>query len=57
MIDRKKFDDLTEEEKGILGESIGYPDYEDNDDLYEQLNRCWNGVGGPERHIDVVKKL
>ena len=57
MIDRKKFDNLTEEEKGILGESIGSPDYDDNDMLYELLNELWDGVGGPERHIEIIKKL
>lgn len=59
MIDRKKFDDLTEEEKGILGESIGLPDYDDDNELYAELNRCWSSSASltPEEYIEIVSKL
>lgn len=57
MIERKKFDDLTEEEKGILGESIGLPDYKNDDDLLDSLNTYWDGIGGVEGYIKTVSKL
>ncbi len=38
MISREKFDQLTEEEKGILGLSIGYPDFRSDDLLFEAIN-------------------
>jgi len=70
MIDRKKFDDLSDDEKLILGESIGLPDYPDNDALFDSLNEFWSiycdvynekgercEKGNPNTFIDIVKKL
>ena len=68
MINREKFDALTDKEKHTLGMSIGYPHYEDidNDKLFTELNRLWSIAcdeytlakkGDSSTFIDIVGKL
>lgn len=58
MIDRKKFNDLSDEEKRILGDSIGFPDYEDDNELYDQLNHIWGMyIDDSNIYVEIVKKL
>jgi len=57
MIDKTKFDELSSEELDVLGASIGYPDYTDKDDLYNNLNRCWGCDCDVDKYIETVSKL